>query len=144
MWSDWSVLCDVVSLSDLWLRRIRGLWKLPDGRDWLRGKLSLVLMGRAMFSKSVIQFSMDGQGCYLTSGQTMVVIMKIMATSFKRSHAHMPHTVPPTLQQATPTQASAGESWTLVGKSGSVSCGVTAPIAWVLVCTRFSSWSEPQ
>ena len=24
------------------------LWKLPDGRDRLRGKLSLVLMGRAM------------------------------------------------------------------------------------------------
>ena len=28
----------------LWWRSIRGLWKLPDGRDWLRGKLDLVLM----------------------------------------------------------------------------------------------------
>ena len=63
MWSDWSVFCDVVSLSDLCLRRMRGLCKLPDGRDWLKGKLSLVLMGGAMFSKSVIQFSIDGQGC---------------------------------------------------------------------------------
>ena len=25
--------------------RIRGLWELPDGRDWLWGKLGLVLMG---------------------------------------------------------------------------------------------------
>ena len=29
--------------------------------DW--GKLGLVLMGRAMFSKSLIQFSVDGWGC---------------------------------------------------------------------------------
>ena len=29
----------------------------------LRGKLGLVLMGGAMFSKSLIQFSVDGQGC---------------------------------------------------------------------------------
>ena len=39
-----------------------GLWKLPDGRDWLRGKLGLVLMGGAMLSKSLIQFSVDGWG----------------------------------------------------------------------------------
>ena len=31
------VLCVVFSLSALWWRRIRGLWKLPDGRNWLRG-----------------------------------------------------------------------------------------------------------
>ena len=37
--------------------------KLPDGRDWLRGKLGLVLKGGAMLSKSLIQFSVDGQGC---------------------------------------------------------------------------------
>ena len=36
-----------------------------------------------------------------------------------------------------PTHASAGDSWTLPGKSGSVSCGVTAPFSWVLVHTRF-------
>ena len=35
-----------------------------------------------------------------------------------------------------PTHASAGDSWTLPGKSGSVSCGVTAPFSWVLVHTR--------
>ena len=35
------------------------------------------------------------------------------------------------------THASAKDSWTLMGKSGSVSCGVTAPFSWFLVCTRF-------
>ena len=38
----------LVSFLRLWLsvlwRRMRGLRKLPDGRDWLRGKLGLVLM----------------------------------------------------------------------------------------------------
>ena len=29
--------------------------------DW--GKLGLLLMGRAMLSKSLIQFSVDGRGC---------------------------------------------------------------------------------
>ena len=33
--------------------------------------------------------------------------------------------------------ASTGDSWTLPGKSGSVSCGVTALFSWVLVHARF-------
>ena len=37
------------------------------------------------------------------------------------------------------THASSGDFWTLTGKSGSVSCGVTAPFSWVLVCTGFAS-----
>ena len=53
----------VFSLPALWWRKVRGLWKLLDGRDWLRGKLGLVLMGGAMLSKSLIQFSVDGWGC---------------------------------------------------------------------------------
>ena len=36
-----------------------------------------------------------------------------------------------------PTHASARDSWTLTGMSGSVSCGVTAPFSWVMVNTRF-------
>ena len=39
------------------------MWKLPDGRDWLWGNLGLALMGIAMLSKSLIQFSVDGWGC---------------------------------------------------------------------------------
>ena len=46
-----------------------------------------------MLSKSLIQFSVDGLALcflrYLTWGQTMVGVRKIMATSFKRSHAHI-------------------------------------------------------
>ena len=48
-------------------------------------------MGGAMFCKSLIQFSVDGWGCVpsllFTWGQTVVEVMKTMATSFKRSHA---------------------------------------------------------
>ena len=36
-----------------------------------------------------------------------------------------------------PTHASPGNSWTLMGKSSPISCGVTAPFSWVLVHTRF-------
>ena len=39
------------------------LWKLSDGKDWLWGDLRLALMIGAMLSKSLIQFSVDGQGC---------------------------------------------------------------------------------
>ena len=43
------------------LIRIRGFCKLPDGRDWLWGKLGFVLMVMVMLSKSLIQFLlMDG------------------------------------------------------------------------------------
>ena len=47
--------------------------------------------GGAMLSKSLIQFSVDGWSCVpsllFTWGQTMVEVMKIMATFFKRSYA---------------------------------------------------------
>ena len=95
----------VFSLSTLWWRRIRGLWKFPDGRDWRMGKLGLVLMDKAMLSKSLIQFSVDGWSCVpfllFTCGQIMVEVMKIMVTSLKRSQYVLLHSVPPTLQQTT-------------------------------------------
>ena len=40
--------------------RISVLCKLPDGRYWLWVKLGLILVGKAMLSKSLIQFSGDG------------------------------------------------------------------------------------
>ena len=64
----------------------------------------------------------------------MVEVMKIMVTPFKRSHHALLHSVPPTLQQATTDPCLHLDSWTLTGKSGSVSCGVTAPFSWVLAC----------
>ena len=45
------------------MEKDKRLWELPDGIDRLRGKLGLVLMGGAMLSKSLIQFSIDGRGC---------------------------------------------------------------------------------
>ena len=39
------------------------MWKLSDGRDSMRGKLGLILMGGAMLSKSLIQFSVYGWSC---------------------------------------------------------------------------------
>ena len=56
----------------VWWRRIRGLWKLPDGRDWLRGKLGLVLMAQAMLSISLIQFSGLNTAAILLRGQGRV------------------------------------------------------------------------
>ena len=42
-----------------------------------------------MFSKSLIHFPVDRQGCVLSLlFETMVEVMKIMVTSFKRFHAH--------------------------------------------------------
>ena len=39
--------------------------------------------------------------------------------------------------ESLPTNASRGGPPTLAGIFGSVSCGVTAPLLWVLVCTEF-------
>ena len=54
--------CFVILSAISWIK-IRGLWKLPDGRDLLWGNLGLILMGGAMLSKSLIKFSVDGRGC---------------------------------------------------------------------------------
>ena len=63
-------------------------------------------------------------------------IMKRMVTPFKRSHACTATLmVYVALHPTTADPTSAGDSWTLRGKSGSASCGVTAPFSWVLVHT---------
>ena len=77
----------------------------------------------------------------------MVEVMKITVTSFKRSLHALLHSVPSALQQATTTHASAGDSWTLLGKSGSVSCGslLLSPGSWcaqVSVCAFQESISQ--
>ena len=122
MWSVWLVFCDCVFiLSALWRIRIRGLWKLPDGRDWLRGKLGPVLMGRAMLSKSLNRFSFDGLGCVLfllfTRGQTMVEVMKIIVTSFKRSHARTAPNLAAGHYWPTPPPETPGHSQGSLGQS---------------------------
>ena len=136
----------VFSLSSLWWRRTIGLWKLPDGRDWLRGKQGLVLMGGAMLSKFLVEFSVAGWGCVpsllFTWGQTLVEVMMIMATSFKRSHArtatlsapssasgHRWHMPPP----ETPEQSRASLDQSLVGSL------LLSPGSW---CTKGKGWAS--
>ena len=60
MWSDCLVFCDCGFQTVCQNKR---LIEVPDGRAWLRGKMGLVLMGGAMLSKSLIQFSVDGWSC---------------------------------------------------------------------------------
>ena len=91
-----------------------------------------------MLNRSLIQFSINGWSCVFsllfTWGQTIVEVMKIMAISFKRSHACTAILTDPQYCSRPPLiHASAGDSWTLPGKSGSVSSGVTASFSWVLV-----------
>ena len=96
------------------------------------GKLDLVLMGRTMLSKSFIQFSVAGQGCVpslLFDLRPKYGVMKIMATSFKRSCACT--VVPRPCSRPLLIDPSARDFWTLTVKSG-----VTAPFSWVLVLTR--------
>ena len=101
------------------------------------GKTGFGLMGGAMLSKSLIQFSVDGWNCVpsllFTWGQTMVEVMKIMATFFKRSHActatvHAPNPTAghhrPTPSPETPRHPQA------MGQSPGGG-GVTAIFSWV-------------
>ena len=76
MWSVWLVFCDcglqsVCPLMEKDKRLMETSWW-----EKLRGKLGLFLMGGAMLSKSLIQFSVDGWRCVpsllVTWGQTMV------------------------------------------------------------------------
>ena len=101
-------------------------------------------MGRAMLSKSVIQFSVDGWGCVpsllFDLRPTYGGRMKMMVTSFKRSHARTAahsdpnlaaghHRPTPLLETPGHLQASLGQS--LVGSL------LLSPGSW---CTRFCLW----
>ena len=101
--------------------------------DW--GKLVLVLMGATMLSKSLAQFSLDGWGCapsllsglkpnYCGGNDNGVLLQKV---PFMYCWTQCPQT----WSRPPPTHSFAGDSWTLTGKSESVSCGVTAPFSWV-------------
>ena len=108
----------VFFLSALWWRRIRGLWKLLDGRDWLRGKLGLFLMGWAILSKSWIQFSVDGWGCV----SSLLFVQKPNYGGGNEDHGDLLQKVPCThscTQYPQPcsrppvTHTSVRDSWTL-------------------------------
>ena len=99
-------------------------------------------MGRAMLSKSLIQFSVDGWGCV----PSLLFDLRPNYGGGNEDNGDLLQKVPcrhcciqcpqPCIRPS-PTHASTRDSWTLLGKSGSVSCGVTAPFSWVLVHMRF-------
>ena len=119
-------------MSPLWWIRIRGLWMLPERIDWLRGKLDLVLMGGAMFSKYLIQFSVDGWG-----SQAMEEVMNIMANSLKRSHGSLSAPDPAAGHHwPTPLPQTPGQSWACLGQC-LVQSLLLSPGSWctqVFVC----------
>ena len=117
----------VFILSALWWIRIRGLWKLPDGRT--EGKTGSCSDGQDCVRSLLFDLRPNyGEGNEENGG----LLQKVPCT-----HCHTQCPWP--YSRSPPTHASAGDSWTLTGKSGLVSCGVTAPFSWVLVCTRFCS-----
>ena len=112
----------VFILSALWWRRIRSLWNLPDGRDWLRGILGLVLMGGAMLSKSLIQFSVVGWGCV----PSLLFDLRPNYGGVNEDNGNFLQMVPCThcwtqcpqpFSRPSPTHAFNSDSWTLTGNS---------------------------
>ena len=95
-----------------------------------------------MLGKSLTQFSVDGWGYVLS-------LLLDLRPNYgggnedngdllqKAPCMHCYTQCPQPCSRPPPTYASAKDSWTLTGKSGSVSCGVTTPFSWVLVHTRF-------
>ena len=96
-----------------------------------------------MLNKSLIQFSVEGWGCVSSmlfdlrpnyggvNEENGDLLQKV-------PHMHCCTQCPQPWSRPPLTHASAGDSWTITGYSGSVSSGVTAPFSWDLVCTRFS------
>ena len=94
----------VFILSALCRRKITDLWKLSRVRDWLRGRLGLILMEEAMLSKSLIQFSVDELDCIppccLTWSKGMVREWRQWQHPSKGPTYTLSHSVLLTLQQA--------------------------------------------
>ena len=95
--------------------------------------------------QSLIEFSFDGQDCFLSllfdlrpnygrgNEDNGDLFQKVPCTHC-HSQCPQPCSRPPL------THDSTRDSWTLMGQSGSVFCGVTAPFFWVLVRTSCLVW----
>ena len=95
---------------------------------WLRGKLGLVLMGGAMLSKYLIQFSVDGWSCV----PFLLFDLRPNYSGGNEDNGDLLQKVPcmhcctqglQPCSRVLLTHTSAGDSWTLTDKSGSVPCG---------------------
>ena len=142
MWSVWSLFCDCGFLS---FGPLMGKdKKLMEASWWERlwGKLGLVLMGGAMLSKSLIQFSIDGRGCV----PSLLLDLRPKYGGGDENNGdllqkvpciHCCNECPRPCSGLLLTHASVRDSWTFTGKPGSIYFGVITPFSWVLVCTRF-------
>ena len=141
MWSDWLVFYDCGFQFVCSLLEDK---RLMEASWWerLRGKLGFVLMGRAMLSKSLIQFSFDGRGFvpsllfdlrpnYGGGNEDNGNLFQKVPCMHCYTQYPQPCSRPPW------SHVSTRDSWTLTGKYGLVSGEVTAPFSWVLVCTKF-------
>ena len=119
--------------------------RLVEASWWERltvGEAGCCSDGRVgMLSKSLIHFSVDGWDCFLSllfdlrpnyggSNEDSGDVLQMVSCM----HCHTQCLW--SCIRLLLTHASTGDSWTLTGKSGLVSCGVTAPFSWVLVCTQ--------
>ena len=95
-----------------------------------------------MFSKSLIQFSFNGQGCV----SSLLLDLRPNYGGGNEDNGDLLKNVSFThcytqclwsWSRSPPTHASTRDSWRLMHMSGSVSCGVTALFSWVLVRTVF-------
>ena len=93
--------------------------------------MGLVLMGRAILSKSLIQFSVEGWG-YVPS---LLFDLRPNYGGDNEDNGNLFQKVPcrhfcaqcfQPCSRLPPTRSSVRDPWTLTGRSGSVSCGVTA------------------
>ena len=99
-------------------------------------------MGRAMLCKYLIQFSADQWDCV----PSLLFDLRPNYGGGNEDNGNLLQKVPcmrcytqcpQACSRPLSTHASTGDSWTLTGKSGSVSCGITSLFFWVLVHTRF-------
>ena len=98
----------------------------------------LALTVRAMFSKSLIQSFVDGLGCV----SSLLLDLRPDYGGSNEDNGYLCQKVPckhcgtqcpRSCSRPLLSHASTGDSWMLTDKSGSVSCGVTAPFSWVLM-----------
>ena len=103
----------------------------------MRGKLGLLLISGAMLSKSLIQFSVDGQGCV----PSLLFDLRPNYSGVNEDNGDLLKKVPcmhcctqcpPPCSRLPPTYASAGDSWTLRASLGQ------SPVGSLLLFPR--SW----
>ena len=135
MWSVWLVFCDCDFHSVcplMWRAQASpGLWKLPDGRDWLWGNLGLVLMGGVNLNQIFCWVPSLLFGLRPNSGRSNDNNDDLLQKGLN------PHCCfqCPALQQATEDSRLC---WRLLDTHRQVwlsLCGDTTPFSWLLVHT---------